>query len=148
MGRAITRRSVIDLARVREAVEAADRRTSAEIIVSIAPFFLGGVWAAARRAFARLGVAHTARRNGVLVFVVPARHQVVVLADEGAHARLDRSVWHEVASQIAAAFGSGDGTSGLLDGIDRLAHALSGPFPHERGDMNELPDAPHVGGLP
>src|SRR5512147_2831500 len=99
--RATTRRKDIDVARVRKAVEAAERTTSAEIVVSIAPFFLGRVWQAAQRAFARLGVSRTQRRNGVLVFVVPSRRQVVMLADDGALARVDPSVWSETATQIA-----------------------------------------------
>lgn len=142
MGRATTRRRDIDQARVREAVEQAEQRTSAEIVVAIAPFFLGRMWTAARRAFARLGVAATTGRNGVLVFVAPARRQVVVLPDETAAARIDPSRWSEVASQIAAAFGRGDGTSGLVEGIERLATVLGGPFPRTDRDINELPDAP------
>jgi uncharacterized membrane protein len=143
---ATTRRKDIDRARVRQAVEAAERRTSAEIVVSIAPFFLGRVWPAARRAFERLGVARTRGRNGVLVFVVPARRQVVVLADEGALARLEPATWRDVASRIADAFARGQGTTGLVDGIERLSRVLSGPFPHQRGDLNELPDQPQLQG--
>jgi uncharacterized membrane protein len=146
MKRATTRRTQIDVERVREAVEAAERTTSAEIVVSIAPFFLGRVWTAARRAFARLGVARTRGRSGVLVFVVPSRRQVVVLADDGALARVDPSVWSDAATRIAAAFAHGYGTAGLVDGIDRLARALSVAFPHQRGDVNELADQPHLGG--
>jgi uncharacterized membrane protein len=145
MARATTRRKEIDLARVREAVEAAELHTSAEIVVSISPFFLGRVWPAARRAFARLGVAQTRGRNGVLVFVVPSRRQVVVLADDGALARIDAAVWDDIAARIAAAFARGHGTTGLVDGIARLSCALSGPFPHERTDVNELPDQPFLG---
>jgi uncharacterized membrane protein len=146
MPRATTQRKAIDLTRVREAVEAAELRTSAEIVVSISPFFLGRVWPTARRVFARLGVAHTRGHNGVLVFVVPSRRQVVVLADDGALARIDAAVWGDVAAQIAAAFARGHGTAGLVDGIDRLSRALSGAFPHERTDVNELPDQPFLGG--
>jgi uncharacterized membrane protein len=145
MHRATTRRKDIDVARVREAVEAAERTTSAEIVVSIAPFFLGRVWHAAQRAFARLGVSRTRERNGLLVFVVPSRRQVVVLADEGALARVDPSVWPETATQIATAFARGHGTTGLVDGIARLARSLRGPFPHEHADVNELPDQPVLG---
>jgi uncharacterized membrane protein len=144
MARATTRRRDLDLDRVREAVRAAERRTSAELVVSIAPFFLGRTWQAARRAFARLGIARTRQRNGVLVFVVPARRKVIVLADEGAHARVDGGVWQDVATRIAAAFARGQGTEGLVDGLDRLAGALADPFPHEHGDVNELPDQPVV----
>ena len=135
-------RATIDRTRVRDAVAAAERLTSAEIVVSIAPFFIGSVERAAHRAFARLGVANTERRNGVLVFVVPARRQVIVLGDDGAVARVEPAVWQDVASQIAHAFSRGAGTAGLIDGIGRLAHALSAPFPHEAGDINELPDLP------
>jgi uncharacterized membrane protein len=148
MGRATTHRKDLDLDRVRRAVEGAEQRTSAEIVVSIAPFFLGRVWPAAQRAFARLGVARTRGRTGVLVFVVPSRRQVVVLADEGALARLDPSVWRDAAARIVAAFAHGHGSAGLVEGIDLLARALSVPFPSERTDVNELPDQPIVGGEP
>ena len=144
----MTRRATIDRNRVREAVEAAERHTSAEIVVSIAPFFIGSVERAARRAFERLGIAHTRRRNGVLVFVVPARRQVMVIGDHGAEACVDSSVWCEVASQIAHAFACGDGTAGLVAGVARLANALSAPFPHEHDDVNELPDEPQRQGVP
>jgi len=147
MGLATSRRKEIDVARVQEAVEAAELRTSAEIVVSIAPFFLGRVWPAARRAFARLGIARTRGRNGVLVFVVPARRQVVVLADDGAVACIDPAIWRDAAARIAGAFARGHGTAGLVDGIERLARALSRPFPYERSDVNELPDAPQLGGF-
>jgi len=148
MARATSRRKDIDVARVREAIAAAERRTSAEIVVSIAPFFLGSVWATAHRAFARLGIARTRGRSGVLVFMAPARHQVVVLADERALVHLGPAVCPDVASRISAACARGEGTAGLVDGIDRLAHALSGPFPYAHGDVNELPDQPHMGKLP
>ena len=131
----MTLRATIDRNRVLEAVQTAERRTSAEIVVTNAPFFIGSVERAAHRVFARLGVARTLRRSGVLVFVVPARNEVVVLCDEGAERCVDCSVWHEVATQIAKAFSRGDGTIGLVDGVARLAHALSGSFPYERADL-------------
>jgi putative membrane protein len=134
----MTRRRAIDRRRVREAVEAAERRTAAEIVVAIAPFFIGDVWRAARRAFLRLDLARTHDRTGILVFVVPARHQVVVLADEGAHARIDGALWHDVASHIADAFSRDDGTAGLVHGIDRIAAASSVPFPREPRDVHEV----------
>lgn len=145
---ATTRRKDIDVELVRAAVEAAERRTSAELVVSIAPFFLGGVWPAARRAFARLGVARTRDRNGVLVFVVPSRRQVVVLADDEALARVEPVVWPDAASRIAHAFGEGHGTSGLVDTIEWMSTVLSRPFPHDAADINELPDQVDLGGSP
>ncbi len=135
-------RPSIDPARVRATIEAAERHTSAEIVVSVAPFFVGSVWKAARRAFVRLGVARTQAHNGVLLFVVPSRRQVIVMGDEGIHARLGEPLWQDVAALVAAAFGRGDATRGLVDGIARLGDALSAPFPRLHDDVNELPDAP------
>ncbi len=133
MRHATTRRREIDRARVREAVEAAKRLTSAEIVVSIAPFFFGDISVAAHRAFERFGIPRG--HNGVLVFVVPARHEVVVLADRDAEARLGDRFWHHVAADIAAGFARGEGTAGLLAAIDRLCTALREPFPPS--DCNE-----------
>lgn len=148
MAQPTTRRSQIDVARVRAAVEAAEQVTSAEIVVSIAPFFVGRVWPVAQRAFVRLGVSHTHAHNGVLVFVVPARRQVVVLADSGAQSRVDAAVWQRVAERIAVAFAAGEGTTGLVDGIAELAATLSAPFPHTAQEVNELPDQPDLGAPP
>lgn len=143
--RGTTRRKELDLSRVRAAIEDAERRTSAEIVVSVAPFFVGSVWRAARRAFDHLRVADTQRRNGVLVFVVPARRDVIVLADDGAYARFDPGFWQDIASRVAEDFARGDGTAGLVGGIDQLASALAGPFPRTADDVNELPDQPSEG---
>jgi uncharacterized membrane protein len=138
--RGTARRRDIDRDRVRAAVETAERRTSAEIAVSIAPFFFGDVERAAHRAFAKLGIAQTTRRNGVLVFVVPARHAVVVIPDDAAAARVDHSVWTRAASTIASGFARADGTGGLVEGIAELADALRGVFPPEPGKLDELPN--------
>jgi len=104
------RRRDIDVARVRDAVAAAD----ANIAVAIAPFFVGPVQPVARRAFVRLGAE-------VLVFVVPARRQVVVFADDRALARIDAAA---IAADIARACGAGEPTKGLVDAVARLSNAL------------------------
>lgn len=142
MSHATTRRKQLDLDRIRAAVQIAEKMTSAEIVVAIAPFFLGRVWPAARRAFERLDVAHTRERNGVLVFVVPARRQVIVLPDIGAEARVHGGVWEDVARRIAVAFSQGRGTDGVIEGIESLAGTLHVVFPYYAADVNELPDQP------
>ncbi|MDX2091091.1 MAG: hypothetical protein SFX73_24740 [Kofleriaceae bacterium] len=140
MPRATTRRSHIDREAVRRAVAAAERATSAEIVVSIAPFFLGSVGGAAERAFDSLGVARTRRRNGVLVFVVPSRHQVVVLPDAEAAARVAPAVYERAATVIATACGRGEGTRGIVEAVELLASVLTAVFPFTGARENELPD--------
>jgi putative membrane protein len=137
-------RAPIDPQRLRAAITAAEQRTSAEIVVAISPFFVGRLERAARRAFDRLGVAGTTGRNGVLLFVVPRRHQVFVLPDLEAEARVDRAAWTDAAAHVAAGFGAGRATDGLVAAIAGLGEALAGAFPPSPTRLNELPDQPIV----
>jgi len=131
----------IDVDRVRDAIGAAERKTSAEIRVAVSGFFWGSVHVAARAAFRRLSMTSTAARNGVLVFVAPARRRFLVIGDEGAHERLGQASWDRVAATIAEAFRSGEFTRGLTEGIRVLGEDLARAFPFDpRSDENELPD--------
>jgi uncharacterized membrane protein len=131
----------IDVERVREAIGAAERRTSAEIRVAVSGLFWGSVENAARAAFRRLSMASTARRNGVLIFVAPARRRFVVLGDEGIHGHFGQSLWDRVAAAIGEAFRRGEFTEGILDGIGVLGETLEAAFPFDPSrDRNELPD--------
>jgi uncharacterized membrane protein len=134
-----------DSARVKRAIEEAEARTSGEIVVSVAPFFLGSVERAAERAFTRLAVSHTRDGNGVLFFIVPGRRQFVILGDVGIHARVGPDFWRAVADAVSRRFGEGDLNAGLTDGIAEVGRRLAEHFPHDRAhDVNELPDEPDV----
>ena len=145
MSRPTTRRRDIDRTAVRAEVAAAERRTSAEIVVSIGAFFLGDVGAAAERVFRRLGIARLRRRNGVLVFVVPARHRVVILPDEEAAARIDPAIYEECAALIADASARGFGTQGIIAAVQLLADVLAVAFPYTGARADELPDLTEEG---
>jgi uncharacterized membrane protein len=134
-------RKKIDEARVRAAIEAAEQRTSGEIVVSIAAWFWGNPERAARHAFDRLGIANTQRRNGVLVFVAPRRRRLVVLADVAIDAALGTAFCETVVAAIAERFRTGDLTGGLVHGIEVIATQLAVHFPRSAEDRNELPDA-------
>jgi uncharacterized membrane protein len=140
----LTRRGLlkaVDGSRVREAIQAAERRTSGEIRVSVAPYFWGDVRRVAERAFGRLGMASTRERNGVLFFIVPARRRFVVLGDEGIHAKVGQEFWDTVASAVSERFHAGDYTGGLEAGIGAVGEQLAAHFPYEAStDVNELPD--------
>lgn len=132
----------IDSGRIEAAIRAAESRTSGEIRVSVAPFFWGNVQRAAERAFERLGMVCTRERNGVLLFVVPARRRLVVLGDAGIHARVGTEFWERVVHAVAQRFRVGDFTGGLEDGIASVGAQLAEYFPHGgQQDRNELSDA-------
>jgi uncharacterized membrane protein YgcG len=140
----LTRRGLlraVDGSRVRTAIEAAERRTSGEIRVSVAPYFWGNVRRVAERAFDRLGMTATRERNGVLFFIVPARRRFVVLGDAGIHAKVGQEFWDKVAAAISERFHEGDYTGGLEAGIGAVGEQLATHFPFEAAtDVNELPD--------
>ena len=134
-------RKLIDTERVLASIQSAERRTSGEIRVSIAPWFWGNVERAADKAFVRLGMTRTREHNGVLFFVVPSRRAFVVLGDGGIHARVGQAFWDEVAAVVSEHFRRAEFTAGLVAGISRAADELAAHFPYDaERDANELPD--------
>src|SRR5260221_6827878 len=122
-------RRAVDQKRIEAAIAGAERRTSGEIRVSVAPFFWGSVERAAERAFHRLGMSRTRERNGVLFFVVPTRRAFVVRGDSGIHARVGQEVLHAVVDSMTPAVQSGRFTDRLCAGIEAAAGALAQHLP-------------------
>ena len=138
---------IIDRDKIKEAIETAERRTSGEVCVSVAPYFWGSIEKAADKAFARMGIARTKDRNGVLIFVVPSRRKFVVLGDRGIHERVGQEFWNRVAEAVSAKFRSGDFTGGLVRGIEEVGEQLAAHFPYDREtDKDELADDVDFGG--
>lgn len=135
-----TVRNFVDAGRVEAAIADAERRTSGEIRVSVAPWFWGNVEHAAKRAFERLGMHRTKERNAVLFFVVPSRREFVVLGDEGIHARVGQTFWDVTSRELGAAFKTGDFTGGLVAAIEAAAERLEQHFPRSNADTDELPN--------
>ena len=138
---------VVDRERIKNAIEAAEHRTSGEICVSVSRLFWGNIETAADKAFVRLGMTRTKERNGVLFFVVPSRRKFVVLGDQGIHERVGQEFWESVATIISEKFREGDFTGGLLNAIEKVGEELATHFPYDPAtDKNELPDDVDFGG--
>ena len=132
---------IVGAGRIRDAIGAAERRTSGEICVSVSSLFWGNVRKAAERAFVRLGMTRTKERNGVLLFVVPSRRKFVILGDIGIHEKVGQEFWSRVADRIQERFREGDFTGGLAGAIEEVGERLAAHFPFDRAsDLNELPD--------
>ncbi len=128
---------------VEEAIARAETGTTGEIRVSIAGFFVGSSRRLAERAFARLGLHATRNRNGVLLLIAPARHEVVVLGDEAIHARVGDAFWTEIAARVVPHFRESRFTQGVVEAVDAIGEALARHFPADAeagGNPNELPD--------
>ena len=136
----------IDEEVVKAAIVEAERHTTGEIRVSVSTFFWGDVRKTAEKAFERLGMTGTDRRNGVLFFLVPSRRKFVVLGDEGIHGRVGQEFWDDVTAAVSDRFRKGDFTGGLVHGIAEAGRALALHFPREDADPNELSDEVDFGG--
>src|SRR6266545_3650435 len=102
----------IDQEKVRKAIDEAERRTSGEIRVSIAPFFF-----------------------------VPARRRFAVIGDEGIHARVGPDFWSKVVGAVAERFRKAEYTEGLVEGIETIGRELAAHFPFDpETDVNDLPN--------
>jgi uncharacterized membrane protein len=131
----------LNCARIEAAIQNAERQTSGEICVSIASFFWGNAEKAAEQAFARLGMTRTKQRNGVLLFVVPARHKLIVKGDRGIHEKVGSEFWQHIVAVVTERFRTHDFTGGLVQAIEEIGAQLSLHFPyHAASDVNELPN--------
>src|SRR5262249_4249115 len=131
-------------ARLAGAMGGAGARTGGEIVVSTAPFFFGDASAAARRAFARLRVAATRERNGVLVFLQPSRRRFVILGDDAVHARVGQAYWDALAARVCDRVRGADLTAAVVDIVADVGRALAQHFPATGPKENQLPDVPDV----
>ncbi|MBN2205913.1 MAG: TPM domain-containing protein [Candidatus Aminicenantes bacterium] len=137
---------ILDVERVRGAIRDAERQTSGEIRVSVAPLFWGSVRRAAERAFVRMGMTATRERNGILFFIVPSRRAFAVLGDEGIHAAVGQEFWDAMAGLLSEHFRKGAFTEGLVAAIAAAGDKLKAHFPYDPAtDRNELPDEVDLG---
>jgi uncharacterized membrane protein len=138
----------LDTAGVEAAIARAEIRTTGEIRVSIAGFFLGSSRRLAERAFDRLGLRATRERNGVLLLIAPSRREVVVLGDEAIHARVGDAFWTDIAARVVTHFRDGHFTQGVVEAVDAIGDALARHFPagpEGAENPNELPDTLDLG---
>jgi uncharacterized membrane protein len=135
----------IDETLVVAAIRDAERRTRGEIRVHVNEAPAEGhfdVETAARAAFEQLGMAATAERNGVLIFIAVSARRFAVLGDAGIHARVGPDAWNAVANRLAERFREAAFTEGIQEAVERCGDLLAAHFPPDgRIDRDELPNA-------
>lgn len=125
-----------------EAIQAAERCTSGEIRVHLERRCKGGdPLARGRQVFEHLGLAATAARNGVLIYVAVGNRQFAVLGDQGIDRTVPTTFWDEIVAAMAERFRADDFAGGLVLAIGRIGARLAEHFPPlGAADRNELPD--------
>jgi len=91
--------------------------------------------------FAELNMYQTANRNGVLVYVAMAHHELAVYADEGIFKKAGQEFWNTAARTMISEFKKNNFAEGLIEVIDKTGQLLKTHFPYDATtDKNELPD--------
>jgi len=132
----------LDDERIVAAIREAEARSRGEIRVHVAELEVTDPRTEAAVVFERLGMADTAERNGVLLFVAPESQSIAVIGDRDAHARCGEAFWTAVVEAIRDEFRAGRHTEGLVAGVRAIGDELARHFPRRPGetDRNELPD--------
>jgi uncharacterized membrane protein len=130
----------LDDGRITEAIRKAESRSRGEIRVHVTSEPVGDPKGAAAETFARLGMAQTAERNGILIYVSPRAQTFAIVGDEGVHRLCGEQFWKEVAAALEEDFRAHRFTEGLVRGIERAGEVLARHFPRLEGrdDVDEL----------
>jgi uncharacterized membrane protein len=139
------------LAGIDAAITASEQQHQAEIRFAVETALpVGHLWrgvscrARAQEIWSLLGMADTAARNGILVYVLLAERDIEIIADRGFSDRLAEPVWADICNEMSTAFRNGDYGPGAVRAIGRLNDLAVANFPARSGDRNELPNAPLV----
>ncbi|MFH1453817.1 MAG: TPM domain-containing protein [Armatimonadota bacterium] len=133
--------SASDREKILQAVKDAENRTSGEIRIRIEEKAEENLLDQARKAFEALGLRKTELRNGVLFFIAVKDKKFAVLGDDGINEKVPGSFWEDVKNMMRENFKKGLFAQGITEGINLAGEQLAAFFPHEKKDVNELPDA-------
>jgi putative membrane protein len=93
-------------------------------------------------AFAENGLARTAERTGILLFVALFEQRVIVLGDEGVDQVLDPDEsWDEVIDLLLAGVREQRATEGILAAVRRCGEILQMHLPAPPKNLDQLPTA-------
>lgn len=128
-----------ELLRIREAIEAAEKRTSGELRVFIEDDCKDDVMDRAAFVFEELDMHETELRNGVLIYVAVSHRKLAIIGDAGIHQKVGDRFWESIRNTMIERFKSGAFQQGIEEGVQAIGEALSTHFPYDQsGDRDEL----------
>ncbi len=126
-------------------IRKAERRTTGEIRVHVERRCPGEPLQRARKVFDELGMARTAHRNGVLIYIALADRRFAIVGDEGVHGKVGDDYWNGIRDAMAERFRKGEFCEGICEAVRGIGDTLSSVFPGQPGDRDELPNEIDVG---
>lgn len=132
--------SEADRARVKKAVQQAERITSGEIRVYMEEESPENFLGRAAFIFEKLGMTQTELRNGVLIYIAVKDKVLSIIGDAGIHEKVGDNFWEEIKENMLKHFSKGNYTDGIVEAVNSAGVALQHYFPSQADDKNELPD--------
>jgi uncharacterized membrane protein len=123
-----------------DAIKEAEKATSGEIRIHVETQFSGDVLDRAAWIFKRIGMHKTEKRNGVLFYLAVTNRKFAIIGDLGINSKVPENFWDEIKGVLEKHFQETKFTEGLIKGIIAAGSQLKEHFPHQKNDVNELPD--------
>ncbi len=132
-----------ELLRISNTIKEAEKKTSAEILVTIKEkrnLFekRKSIKTLAEIEFNKSEITKTKERTGVLIFILLSDKQFYILADKNISARIEQKILDDIANKMSNTFRRGNFSKGIIDCINSLTEFLSKQFPISPDDINEL----------
>jgi uncharacterized membrane protein len=127
-------------AHITDSIREAEKETSGEIRVHIETRLSGDVLDRAAWIFKRIGMHKTEKRNGVLFYLAVTNRKFAIIGDLGINSKVPENFWDEIKGVLEKHFQEAKFSEGLIKGIIAAGSQLKEHFPHQKNDVNELPD--------
>lgn len=124
--------------KIEQAIEAAERTTSAEVRVHLENKCNEDPLDRASFIFEKLEMHKTALRNGVLIYAAFDDRKLAILGDVGIHSNVAPDTWEIIKNRMISSFATGNYEEGLCQAVLSAGEVLKEHFPFNNDDRNEL----------
>jgi uncharacterized membrane protein len=124
--------------KVEEAIEEAERNTSAEVRVHLEEKCAEDPLDRASFIFEKLEMHQTAARNGVLIYVAFGDRKLAIIGDVGIHIHVAPDTWENIKNRMTSDFAASQYAEGLCQAVTAVGEQLKHYFPYHKDDRNEL----------
>ncbi|WP_290663600.1 TPM domain-containing protein [Ignavibacterium sp.] len=132
-----------ELLRISNKIKEAEKKTRAEILVTIKEKrnlleIRKPIRQLAEIEFQRSGITKTKDRAGVLIFILLSDKQFYILADSAISNIISQKTFDDIAEKMSDTFRKGNFLSGIINCISSLSEILGRYFPVLPDDVNEI----------
>jgi uncharacterized membrane protein len=128
--------------RIVHAIEEAEKKTSAEIVVRLEKTCHMDPLERCYELLEELKLTSTKGRTGVIILITVQDHKAAIFGDEAIDRVLGQQGWQEIIDRMIQGFKKEEPCQALVTAISELSDHLQHRFPYAKGDINELPNEP------